>query len=305
VTLDSRTIVLGVVALAAIAAAATATVANRRHTQPQRDAVSGYIKSANAIEKGMQVPLSKLLLAYRDFTRRGGPPAGVAAELRRATLTLRRLDGRLTRLPAPNEAATLRKRLLLLVHEQVGVAREVETMAVFSPRYQTERIAARTASVTLGKALSSIPVTKPQKLTGARAELAAKQRAYRAASDRAAARQADAVEAYSRTAAAVAARLERLRPPPAFAAAYRGELQSLRDSATAANRLAAALRQENRAGVPALGRRLTIASREARTLASQKAANASIRAYNRRVRKLAIGTQAVQSELLRLQRRLP
>lgn len=305
-TLDKRTVGLGVVAAAAVAAAAVATVASHRHKPSrQRAAVSAYIQRANAIENGMHAPLTRVLLAFRDFTRTGGPAPGVAAKLAAAAVTLERLERRLTDLEAPPEAATLRTRLLALVAQEVAVTHEVQRMATFTPRYAAILKKSRAASSKFGKDLTAVVTPKPQKVRGTRAQVRAAQRAYKAASDAAAAKQAAAVDAYVAAVERIIGELRDLTVPTAFAGSYRGELTSLTDVAAAGARLSAELRKSNRSNVTILGRRLTIASREARSIAAQRAQQASIRAYNARVRRLTVATSRVQTELLRLQRELP
>jgi hypothetical protein len=303
---DRRTITLGVVAVLAVAAATTATIAGHRHKHsPERAAVGDYVRRANAIENDMQVPLSHVLLAYRDFTKPGGTTKGVTIRLAAAAVTFERLQRRLARLEAPPEAATLRKRLLSLVAQQVAVTREVRAMAVFAPPYASALTQSRAAAAAFSRALRSVTVPTPRKLKGTRAEVAAAQRKYGAESNRAAASQADAVDAYDRAVGAVIGKLRGLHPPLAYAAGYRAQLRSLTDVVAAGDRLALELRKPQRSNVALLSRRLTISAREAQTLAAQRAQNASIDAYNAKVEAMSTATTRVQGELLRLQRTLP
>jgi hypothetical protein len=305
-TLDRRTVLLGVVAAAAVGAAAVATIASHRHhPSRERAAVSAYIVRANDIQKAMKAPLTRVLLAYRAFTRAGGPAPGVDAKLGAAAATLQRLERKLAAIDAPAEAAILRKRLLVLVGQEVAVTREVQAIAFFSPRYAAVLKDSQAASLRFGKALRAVVVPKPKKLRGTQAQMTEAQRAYQAAGDAAAAKQADAVDAYDAEVERILDELGRLDPPAALAGSYRGELRSLRDVAASGAQLSAELRKPNRSDVALLGRRLTIASRETRSLPAQRAQQASIRAYNRRVRAIGSATERVQSELRRLQHDLP
>jgi hypothetical protein len=305
-TLDRRTVLLGVAAVAAVATAAVATIASHRHDPSrQRAAVSAYIVRANDIQKAMKAPLTRVLLAYRDFTRAGGPAPGVDAKLGAAAVTLQRLERKLSAIDAPPEAATLRKRLLVLVAQEVAVTQEVQAVARFSPRYAAILNESRVASTAFGKALREVVAPKPQKLRGTRAQVTAAQRAYQTAGNAAAGKQADAVDAYVASVERIAATLRRLDPPAALEGSYRAERRSLTDIAASGAMLSVGLRKPHRSNVVLLGRRLTIASREARTLPAQRAQQASIRAYNRRVRAIGSATERVQTELRRLQHDLP
>jgi hypothetical protein len=305
-TLDRRTVLLGVVAAAAVAAAAVATIASHRHhPSRERTAVSAYIVHANDIQKAMKAPLTRVLLAYREFTRAGGPALGVEAKLGAAAETLQRLERKLSAIDTPAEAAILRKRLLALVGQEVALTREVQAIAAYSPRYAAVLRESQAASLQFGKALRAVVVPRARKLRGTRAQVAAAQRAYQTAGDAAAAKQADAVDAYDTAVERILEKLRRLDPPAALAGSYRAELRSLSDVAASGARLSAELRKPNRSNVALLGRRLTIASRETRTLPAQRAQQASIRAYNRRVRAIGSATDRVQTELRRLQHDLP
>jgi hypothetical protein len=305
-TLDKRTVVLGVAAAAAVAAAATATAINHKSNgSKQRREVTAYIDAVNAIENQMHKPLARVMLAYRDFTaaRSGGREA--VSELAAAAPTLVRLDRRLAALPAPPEAKKLRAGLVRLVGEQAAVTREVQRLAAFAPHYSAVLRSAHAASAQLGLALHAVKIPTPHVLRGTKRQILAAQSQYTAESNAAAAAQADAIDAYDRTITRVVGRLRKLQPPASLVPTYRAQLRSLRDAAAAGTRLANELRKPDRARVPALGRRFTIASREAGTLVVQRRAIAAIRAYNARARAISSSSADVERELARLQANLP
>jgi hypothetical protein len=305
-TVDKRTIVLGAAAAAAVAAAATATAINHKSKgSEQRRGVSAYIESVNAIENQIHRPLARVMLAYRHFSAKQPAGGNPAHELRAAAQTLTRLDGRLAALPAPPEAKNLRARLVRLVAQQATITREVQRLAAFTPRYAAVLRGAHKASAQLGLALSAVKIPKPHKLQGTKKQILAAQARYKADSNAAAGAQADAIDAYDRAIAAVVDRLRNLQPPASLTPTYRAELRGLQDAATAGSRLAGQLRKPNRANVPALGRRFTLASREASTIAAQHTEIAAIRAYNKRARAISTSSTAVQQELARLQATLP
>jgi len=305
-TLDKRTVVLGVAAAAAVAAAATATAINHKSNgSKQRREVTAYIDAVNAIENQMHKPLARVMLAYRDFTaaRSGGREA--VSELAAAAPTLVRLDRRLAALPAPPEAKKLRAGLVRLVGEQAAVTREVQRLAAFAPHYSAVLRSAHAASAQLGLALHAVKIPTPHVLRGTKRQILAAQSQYTAESNAAAAAQADAIDAYDRTITLVVGRLRKLQPPASLVPTYRAQLRSLRDAAAAGTRLANELRKPDRARVPALGRRFTIASREAGTLVVQRREIAAIRAYNARARAISSSSAGVERELARLQANLP
>jgi hypothetical protein len=305
-TLDKRTVVLGVAAVAAVAAAATATAINHKSNgSKQRREVTAYIDAVNAIENQMHKPLARVMLAYRDFAaaRSGGRQS--VSELAAAAPTLVRLDRRLAALPAPPEAEKLRAGLVRLVGEQAAVTREVQRLAAFAPHYSAVLRSAHAASAQLGLALHAVKIPTPHVLRGTKSQILAAQSQYTAESNAAAAAQADAIDAYDRTITLVVGRLRKLQPPASLVPTYRAQLRSLRDAAAAGTRLANELRKPDRARVPALGRRFTIASREAGTLVVQRRAIAAIRAYNARARAISSSSADVERELARLQANLP
>jgi hypothetical protein len=192
-----------------------------------------------------------------------------------------------------------------LVAQQAAITREVQQLAVFTPRFGAVLHGATAASAHLGSALRAVKIPQPHKLRGTKKQILAAQARYKAASNAAAAAQADAIDAYDRTIVEVLDRLRALRAPASLKPTYRAQLRTLQDAAAAGSRLASQLRKQDRARVPALGRRFTVASREAGTLAAQRAEIAAIRAYNARARAISSSSAAVQRELARLQASLP
>jgi hypothetical protein len=306
-TVDRRTVVLGLTAAAAVAAAVTVTVWNHSSGQSkERKSVSAYITQVNDVQNRMHAPLTRVMLAYRDFTSKGAATQKAsAAELGAAAASLERLERRLAAIPAPPQARHLRRLLLALVREQVAITHEVRLMATFTPQFTRVLAEAHVANTALGKALAAISVPKPHRLRGTKKKVLAAQRAYQAQASAAATAQADAVDAYDRRIETVVARLRTLHPPLVFAPEVRAQMSALRQTVAAGSRLATQLRQSNRRDVAVLGRRFTIASRQAQSVAAQRAEIAAIRAYNARARSVGAAAGRVQTELLRLQKSLP
>lgn len=307
-TLDKRTVALGVGAAAAVAASVAVTVYNHgSHGSPQRRAVTAYIQRVNAIQNTMHAPLARVLLAYRDFTGTGVRPGGqnVVPELTAATNTLAKLNRRLAAVPAPAEAKKLRTKLLALVAAQASVTSEVDRLASFSPAFARELRGANRANAALGLALRAIPVPKPHLVRGSKKKVVAAQRAYSAQAQAAADAQADAIDAYDAVLAQVIDRLGALRPPRVFEPGYRAQIRALQSTRAAGANLASGLRGKRRNDLSRLGRAFVASSRIAQTTAAQQAQIAAIKRYNARAREISLAAADVQNELARLQRVLP
>ena len=305
-TFDRRTVVLGVAAAAAVAAAATATAINHRSSgSKERRDVTAYIDSVNAIENQMHRPLTRVMLAYRDFTGNSLARRNPVPELAAAAQTLARLNRRLAVLPAPPQAKKLRAALVRLVAEQAEVTREVQRLAAFTPAYAKVLRNAQAAGAELGRALRAVKIPTPHTLRGTKKQIRAAQARYRADSSAAAAAQSAAIDAYDGRVASIVHRLRNLQPPAALVPTYRAELHGLQDAAAAGSRLANELRKPRRTAVAELGRQFTLASREAQALTAQRAEIAAVRAYNARARAIASTSTDVQREVARLQATLP
>ena len=302
--MDRKTLALGLAAVAAVAVAAVVAVSGRGGGEsPEHKAVAGYIENAGVIEQRLRAPLSRTMSAYRTFASTRSASPAVQRRLVAAEETLRTLERRLERLAAPVPARRLRTLLLELVAAEVATAHEVGRLAVFTPRYSAALQDSSRASARLSEALRAITPPKPHQIKGTKARVAKAQAAFTTASSEAAAAQADAINAYGASIAAVQRRLRALDPPEVLQPAYRAQLDMLRASRAAGAALARELRKSDRSRVAVLGRRFTMAARTAGSVDAQKAQIAAVQAYNRRVR--AIGTMQgrISRELSRLQQR--
>jgi len=305
VTVDRRTVVLGIAAAGAVAAAVLVTTIGRHSNgSRERRGVAAYIDQVNALQNQMHAPLARAMLAYSSFGH-GPSRRPSAAQLEAAAATLARLDQRIAALAYPPEAKKLRKRLLTLVRREAAITREVRLLARFAPRYVSTLRGVHVASVKLDSRLKDIEIPTPHVLRGTKQAVARAQRAFRTNAQRAAAAQADAIDEYDSSIARVRARLVPLRPPLALTPEYRAQVAALRNVITAGALLSTRLRGTQRSDVSALSRRFSLASRTADTLAVQRAQIAAVRAYDKRAREVGAAAGAVQTELARLQRVLP
>ena len=145
---------------------------------------------------------------------------------------------------------------------------------------------------------------KAHKLHGTKKQIQQAQAAFTAAADKAAALQADAVDAYVTKIARLERELRKLQPPPIVRPDYRTQLRTLTTSRTTGSALAKELRKTNRSDVAAFSRKFTLAARIAGSVSAQKAQIAAIKAYNRRVRKIGTLQGDIKAELTRLQQQV-
>ena len=298
--LSRSTLILGIVAAGAVAAAVIVTVWGGPRSTQKHDSVVLYIKDVNALERRMRRPLTSALDAYRSFAGKGTSDAAVAGDLGRAEQTLQTLRRQLVALPAPPAAAQLRGLLVDLANSEVAIAREVRGLAVFNPRFTA--LVARSSAVgkKLDTSLKAVKAVKPHRIRGTKAQVAKAQAAFNAASDRAAAQQADAVDAYRAALGGVLAQMRRLRPPAVMAPLYRAQVQALSESRRAGAALATELRRKPRPNVAVLARRFALAARSAGSVAAQRKQIVAVKAYNARVRAVDGFQKRIRDELGRL-----
>lgn len=305
-TVDKRTVALGLAAVGAVTAAVVVTVANHKGgPSAPRKRVGAYIDDVNTVQNAMRAPLARVLLAYRDFARQSAVAHDPKPELAAATTTLERLERRLAAIPAPVEARRLRALLLQLVSKEAMLTNEVRQMAVFAPPFGKLVRQAHTANVRLDAALRAVKIPQAHPVKGTKAQILAAQKTYQGQAAVAAAAQADAIAVYDGTLLGIVRQLGKLRPPPAFGPGYRAQLHAFESLRAAGARLSAELRSSNRSNVATLGREFTIASRSAQSTAAQKAQIAAIKQYNARAEDVRAAAARVQVELQRLQSQLP
>ena len=295
------TIALAVVVVGAAVAVVAGVGSLWHHRSSSRSATDTYIRSIDQVEQQMRLPLTHVLTAYRNFSTLAATPGG-RRRLAEATRTLGILKRRVALLDAPPAAAKLQQLLLQLVEQERLVAREVDQLAGFLPRFERLLRQARVAQTTLSHQLARITVPAPHAVRGNPAAIAKARADFASAENRAELRRAAAIEAYDRSIARVGTRLRELRPPPVMAPAYRTQLQALVATHVAGVALASELHSTDRSRVPVLSRRLGVAARIAWSVGAQRAEVAAIKAYNRRVRAVGGLQGRVQLEVSRLAR---
>jgi hypothetical protein len=292
-----KRVTVGIAAVAAVAAAVIVAVA---HSGPsaKHEAVAQYIQDVDAIQQQMKPLLTETSSAFRSFAT--GTPVD-ATELAHARRTLHLLNLRLRGLEAPPEAARLRTLLLRVTDAEEGVAVEVNALARFAPPFTRVIRRSQAASAELSRALAAVAPPRAHRIRGTKKQVDAARAAFAKAAASAAAQQADAVAAYVAALTDAKRALERLHPPLIMRPSYRTQLQTYAASISSGTALAAELRKQNRARLPDVSRKFTIASRHAGAVSAQKAQRAAVVAYNTRVRAIGALQAQIRGELVRVQ----
>jgi hypothetical protein len=288
-------------ARAILVAVVAATLVGGCGGSGERKSVAAYIESVNKIEQQMRAPLNQVVRTYGRFSTKEKPQS-VARRLDRSRATLLTLHRRLTKLDPPPTANKLHRLLLQLVAAEIGLAGEIERLAVFLPGFQAVLTNVGPANSRLAASLSAAPTPKPKTVRGTRQQILAAQADYKHQFAQAAAVQAAAIEAYRADLVPLIRRLRRLDPPAVLEPSLRSEVAMLSRLRSTAESLAEALRTGRYSEIPTLNRSFTVASRTSQTVSAQKAQIAAIRRYNDRIRALNALTAGIQREQSRLER---
>lgn len=301
--MDRRTVALGIAAAVAVGVAVAVTLFGRSSASPKHKAVAAYITDINQIQQQMQVQLINSVSAYRALANGTVAPKTLAPKLAQAELTLRRLQGRIVALPAPELARRLRVLLIQLIGSEVSTAHDVGQLATFAPQFAVLLEEGRAAGAGLARALAAVKPPQAHKIHGTKKQVKQAQAAFAAAAAKDAALQADAVDAYDAKIARLERDLRKLDPPPIVSPDYRTQLQTLAASRTAGSALAQELRKTNRSRVAVFSRKFTLAARIAGSVSAQKAQIAAIKAYDARVREIGTLQGKIKLELASLQQK--
>lgn len=241
----------------------------------ERDDVTAYIEEVNEVQQASAVRYGAVDRVYREFRLSPAAAAEQLPELRSAARTLTALRVRVDRVEAPEDAETLRLRVIAFFRQQETIAKELVAVAEYLP-----------------------------KLSAAERPLADINRRLRQALARSSSldTQADAVGAYAVRLSRVARALEALEPPPLLAASHGAYVNQLRSYAAASQALQRAVRDNDQAAVDAAVARLRVAS--VAPPAAAKAQREAIVAFNKRVSRIAALGLAVERERRRLDEQL-
>lgn len=264
--------------LAAAAICCLAAACGGGKSTARRDAVASYILRVDAIEQRLAKPLLDVSKANRDFAGAKAASPASRRELVQAEATIGRLGRRLRALNPPPDAAHLHALLLAFVAREEQIASEVADLAVFIPAFDAALKPILPAGAALRQVLARTKATAAEK--------------------------AAALDGYNAALEPVIAKLEGLRPPPASRPVWSEQIATLKGVRAAVGALAAGLRANRAAAIPALLHRLSEAAVANRSVAAQKAQIAAVKAYDAKVKSLnALGSR-ISDEEARLQKQL-
>ena len=268
----------------------------------RRKAVTQYIERVDTVEQQLRYPLLKVERTYRVFTTKASTLKGSVPKLAGAEATLHTLQTRLSLIDAPPDAKRLRTLLVRLTAAETELAHELTVLATFLPAYVAALQPLGPADATLKTSLAAVNVPKPKPV--AKKKLKAARAAYARAVAAASASQAAALEAYLASVAKVQTRLHGLRPPPAFAPAYRTQVSTLAQVRSSGAALVAALGARQFKRVASLDQAFRAAAAASTSLSAQRAQIAAVKAYDARVRAVGSLAQQVDGERARIQKLL-
>lgn len=263
------------------------------HATSARPGVAAYINQVNLIEKQLTKPFQAVTNAGSQFASTQGTGAGHLSPknqeraLIRALRQIRRYGHRLAQIPAPAQAAHLRRLLLRLVNGEAGMTTELAKLVAFLPRFSS---ILKSLGPATSKLQAALRVTQPLGfgVAGVDAELAVK---------------AKALHTYEFTLFHTVKRLERLDPPALSMPQYRTQVHTLERMQSSAGKLANAL-AGGQSDVGALLKAFDTAAAGNQTVTAQRAQIAAIKAYDARAKRLDKLAQAVELERARLDRKL-
>jgi hypothetical protein len=236
-----------------------------------RDDVSEYIERVNEAQGSFAVRYGAVDRVYREFQLSPTAATEQLPALRSAARTLTALRARIERVEAPDEAKTLRLRLIRFFRQQEAIAHELVAVAIYLPK--------------LGKAERPL-VDVNRRLRAGLAQSSSLDA------------QADAVGAYAVRLRRVARDLEAIEAPKLLVPSHNAYIAQLESYAAASQSLQQGVRANDQAAVDAAVERLRVAS--VAPPGSARAQRAAIIAFNSRVSRIRTLALAVERERRRL-----
>ena len=269
--------------LSAVTVAVVLVVAGCGGGNSKRSAVTNYINRVNTVEKQLTTKLAAVSTVNQSYARAKKRDPKLEDELATSEKTMRALARRLAAIPAPPQAKHLRALLLELVNRQVGLTREVAELSTFVPGFQAALAPLAGADTVLKAELA-----RTAKTTSATKVLDVDK--------------ANALDAYAATVGQAIVNLRRLTPPQVWQPGYLTQLATLGNLEGTALALAAAIRANRAAALPALLDRFDRAAVSDQSLAAQKAQRAAVVAYNARIKSLVTLAGTINKEQVELDR---
>jgi hypothetical protein len=250
--------------------------------------VARYVRQVNRIEGQLARPLANITTIGAQFARAQGVAGGsVSGFVEQGTMLgalrqVARLRVRLASLATPPPAIRLRAALLQLIDAQVQMARRLQKLVVFLPRFNA-------ALRPLGADIKRLEVV----LT--------RQSAYGAAAVAAVyAQKAAALRSFRASLESILAKLHRLDPPAVSKPDYDAQLSAVSGMAMNAGKLADALERNPQGNVQPLLAAFDRAAAGAQSPPAVRAHSRAVRAYNRQVARVNQLSQDAELERTRL-----
>ena len=239
------------------------------------DEVSAYIEEVNATQQEFSVRYGTIDRTFREFRLSPEAAEQDLPKLEEAAQMLTELRLRIERIDAPEQAETLRSRLLAFFRQQEAVANELVDVATYLPSLRQAEAPLTAASRRLRAALGGSPSTEAQ---------------------------GEAVKRYAVELRAVADSLDEVAAPPLLEPSRRAYVAQLRAYASSSEALQRGIRDRDQAAIDRAVRRMQqAASAPPGTFRAQRAA---IVAYNERVRRIRTLAVGLERERQRLEREL-
>jgi hypothetical protein len=242
----------------------------------RRDAVNTYFDRVDAAQITIRVHSSEIQQALSSFTTTG-PSAARARSLAHARALLVRTGARIAAVPAPPDAAPIRRDLTRLYAMQASVAGELIAMTRFAPAYRRALTPVQPAHAAL---------TADLKRAKGYAALGATFARYRSALEQA------------------LAALEKLHAPATLRPSFDAQQRQLRQSIELSAAVEAALAKKSAKATSAALRRLVALGTDGSVAQAQRAEADALKAYNARLVRVYALQRRIGLERTRLVRAL-
>jgi hypothetical protein len=240
-----------------------------------RDDVSEYIDEVNETQRDFSISYGSIDRTYREFRLSPDAAEKQLPKLEEAARTMRQVRLRVEEIDAPDEAVTLRLRLLGFLRQQEAVANELVDVARYMPRLRIAEAPLAAASRRLRAQLRTAESVDAQGV---------------------------AVQRYAVELRRIADRLDEVEAPPLLEPSRRAYSTQLRAYASSSEALQRGIQANDQAAVDRAVRRMALAAEA--PPGTFRAQRAAIIAYNDRVKVIKALGIALERERQRLEREL-
>jgi hypothetical protein len=240
-----------------------------------RDDVSAYIEEVNETQRDFSVRYGSIDRTFREFRLSPAAAEKQLPKLEEAARTMRQIRLRVAAIDAPDDAASLRARLLAFLRQQEAVANELVDVARYMPKLRTAEAPLAAASRRLRAQLRTAGSVDAQGV---------------------------AVQRYAVELRRIADRLDEVDAPPLLEPSRNAYAKQLRAYASSSEALQRAITANDQEAVNRAIRRMGLAAEA--PPGTFRAQQDAIKAYNERVKRINALGIALERERLRLEREL-